>query len=265
MFKNFFADKSLIPAYVIMFGLLCFSGYQYIRSIQIDKTINQMELEYSTIDKGVDAKTNLMDNKDVSDEEKESTDDNNSDIDLSEVHWHDGELHGKNHELIELTPDLLELMKKQSKNDLYTQIRGVSGPPPKGYKYRLNPDGTAKRDQYGQPMLYKIGEPIFEIETHKGFAPTLKQYQQFQDLELKRKESIRDGNSELYESIKSQMSQLRKDAHGDLPYVNITITLETSSKSEHEAAYKRAKELSLPILYEEYRKQGLSHLIPKEY
>ena len=171
----------------------------------------------------------------------------------------------ENHNPIKMTPELEDKLNKQAKQDFYTQIRGVSGPPPAGYKYRITHDGKAMLDENGKPMIYKIGEPIFSLETQKGFAPTLEQYKNYQSLLQNKVDAMKNNDYDKADNIQSEIDQFRKDAQGDLPYINITLTLETSSESEMDAAYKRALELSKPILYEAYGKQGFAHLIPEEY
>ena len=180
-------------------------------------------------------------------------------------HFQDGVLYDENHNPIKMTPELEDKLNKQAKQDFYTQIRGVSGPPPAGYKYRITHDGKAMLDENGKPMIYKIGEPIFSLETQKGFAPTLEQYKKYQSLLQNKVDAMKNNDYDKADNIQSEIDQFRKDARGELPYINITLTLETSSESEMDAAYKRALELSKPIMYEAYRKQGFAHLIPEEY
>ena len=180
-------------------------------------------------------------------------------------HFQDSVLYDENHNPIKMTPELEDKLNKQAKQDFYTQVRGVSGPPPAGYKYRITHDGKAMLDENGKPMIYKIGEPIFSLETQKGFAPTLEQYKKYQSLLQNKVDAMKNNDYDKADNIQSEIDQFRKDARGELPYINITLTLETSSESEMDAAYKRALELSKPIMYEAYRKQGFAHLIPEEY
>ncbi len=166
---------------------------------------------------------------------------------------------------VRISPDHLEKLNKEAGSKFYKNIRGVSGPPPKGYKYRILPDGKVKRDEAGNPMTYKIGDPIFEVILRNKFAPTLDQYNKLKSLEQEASHAIQNGNYDKYDNISDQISTLRKESKGLLPYINITLTGNYSSLNERENAFKDATLLSKPMLYEQYRNQGFEHLIPKEY
>lgn len=166
---------------------------------------------------------------------------------------------------VRVSADRLKELNKYAGDKFYKNIRGVSGPPPDGYKYIIMPDGKAKRGEDGKPIIYKIGAPLFEVILRKDFAPTLDQFNQLKALEENLLYAMQNGNYDESDDIRDQISTLRKESKGMLPYVNITVTAEYSNESEYDAEYKRAEQLSKPVLYQAYRKHGFEHLIPEEY
>ncbi|MDE0636849.1 MAG: UvrB/UvrC motif-containing protein [Candidatus Poribacteria bacterium] len=166
---------------------------------------------------------------------------------------------------VRVTADHLEKLKKEAGRKFYKNIRGVSGPPPEGYKYIIMPDGKAKRDENGNPITYKIGDPIFEIVLREDFAPTIEQFNQLKNLEQELVTAIQNEDFDKADNIRDQISTLRQESNGMLPYVNITVTVETPNETEYDAKYKRAEQLSKPVLYQAYREHGFEHLIPEGY
>ena len=117
-------------------------------------------------------------------------------------------------------------------------------PPPPGYAYRMSDPGVLKLDENGNPMLYKEGEPIFDVAIGTGFAPTYEQYQHYLHLIKVRDIERHAGNDAEADRLNAEIAQLKKEARGDIPVVT-----STQSAPKHiieataEARSQRASEL----------------------
>ena len=80
-------------------------------------------------------------------------------------------------------PDFASLSPEE-RQQIYDQfyIRNGLKPPPKGYKYVWKDEGVARLDEDGNPILLKEGDPWVEVKMGIGFAPTLEEYERYEQL-----------------------------------------------------------------------------------
>ena len=81
------------------------------------------------------------------------------------------------------TPDWNSLTPEQ-KQQIFDQFyieRGLKPPPP-GYKYKWKDIDVPLLDENGNPILHKIGEPDVRIQMRVGFAPTLEEFERYNQL-----------------------------------------------------------------------------------
>ncbi len=82
------------------------------------------------------------------------------------------------------TPDFWSLspeVRQQIFDQFYHQ-RGLN-PPPKGYEYVWKDIGVVLLDENGDPVLKKEGEPWVTVKYGIGFAPTLEEYERYEQLQ----------------------------------------------------------------------------------
>ena len=82
------------------------------------------------------------------------------------------------------TPDFASLSPEEQQRilDQFYLQRGLN-PPPKGYKYRWKDIDVPLLDENGDPVLQKEGEPWVEVKMGIGFAPTLEEYERYEQLQ----------------------------------------------------------------------------------
>ncbi len=137
-------------------------------------------------------------------------------------------------------------------------------PPPKGYDYLLIDDKEIVLDN-GAPFLINMeaDSTQYWITTHTGFAPTLQQYERYQELQRKLKEAKRDNDMNLIQQLSAEIDSLTADAQGKLPSFSTFGKADPSEYGteafEHSLAEKRK-----PILRAAYRHMGLEHLLRPE-
>lgn len=80
-------------------------------------------------------------------------------------------------------PDFWSLSPEE-RQQIYDQFYIQHGlkPPPRGYKYRWKDMGVPLLDENGNPVLQKEGDPWVEIKMGIGFAPTLEEYERYEQL-----------------------------------------------------------------------------------
>lgn len=167
---------------------------------------------------------------------------------------------------VKLTEAHIKQLREQARKEFYQQIRGVNNPPPDGYTYRIDASGKALRDENGDPILHKIGEPRFTVNFQKGFAPTVEQYRLYKQLEQDRIHAIKDKEYSKLKLIELEMEQLRERAKGDLPIIAVTTINYHNVMDSHSVMNSfDVIEKSNRLKYQEYKKLGLDHLIPEEY
>ncbi|MYA69389.1 hypothetical protein F4009_00010 [Candidatus Poribacteria bacterium] len=82
------------------------------------------------------------------------------------------------------TPDFASLSPEEQQQifDQFYLQRGLK-PPPRGYKYRWKDIGVPLLDEDGNPVLQEEGEPWVEVKYGIGFAPTLEEYEKYEQLQ----------------------------------------------------------------------------------
>ena len=150
-----------------------------------------------------------------------------------------------------------QYVKPGSYHDRLYKKYGVD-PPPLGYDYRRSDPWVLKLDENGNPILYKIGEAVFDVHKVPGFAPTYEQYQQYKELIRKRDHERRTGNDAAADQFNAEIYQLKSKAQGLIPIVGSSLGVPTHlAKSALEAEDRRASE----ILRQAYIDMGLGHMV----
>ncbi len=131
-------------------------------------------------------------------------------------------------------------------------------PPPPGYAYRMSDPGVLKLDENGNPMLYKEGEPIFDVAIGTGFAPTYEQYQHYLHLIKVRDIERHAGNDAEADRLNAEIDQLEKEAQGDIPIVTASQSVPTHlAEAASVATDQRASE----ILRQAYIDMDLGYMV----
>ncbi len=131
-------------------------------------------------------------------------------------------------------------------------------PPPPGYRYRMTEPGVLKLDENRKPILYKEGEPVFDIHKIPGFAPTYEQYQEYEALIRQRDEERWAGNDARAEQLNAEIRQLKGKAQGSIPFVTGSLGVPTHLKEEASAEMdRRAHE----VIKQAYIDMGLEHMV----
>ncbi len=265
--KNFFFRKSMIHAcwiILLLIGVIIYS--QINKMIVINKEPSKVYKVPESMKRGNNTATieTSTQKKFVPSNEDKEKSNKETDIDLTKGHWHNGVWHDENHKPVEMTPELMQKLGNRERNSVFNRFDAKNlDPPPKGYKYRLTQAGNLVLDENLNPVLYKIPSPKFRIETRRGFAPTLEQYKRYQKLLSEHRQALESEDFTTADNLQSEIDQLKRVAQGDLPHVTFNITMESPNQSEIDEENQRAEQLSKPILYMEYRKRGLAHLIPE--
>ena len=84
----------------------------------------------------------------------------------------------------ENTPDFASLSPEVQQQifDQFYHERGLN-PPPKGYEYVWKEINVPLLDENGDPVLKKVGDPWVEVKYGIGFAPTLEEYEKYEQLQ----------------------------------------------------------------------------------
>lgn len=137
-------------------------------------------------------------------------------------------------------------------------------PPPKGYDYLLI-DGEEIVIENGKPFLINMVSDTTQywVETITGFAPTLQQYERYQELQRKFKEAKRDNDTTLIQQLSTEIDSLIADAQGKLPSLSTLGKADPSEYGTEAFEYSLAAK-SNTILRAAYRHMGLGHLFPQQ-
>ena len=188
-------------------------------------------------------------------------------------HWHGDEWHAEPHE--ENTPratgeqtatstnkgfELLSIEEQKEAIRIFYLERGLELPP-KGHGYVWDTPGVPKLDENGQPLFYKFGEPLFEVQTQLGFAPTRAQHERYKDLNREYNLANLQGDYAKADNLAAEIRDLRAAAHGEIPTVTYTLVV-TDPNADIETLERHAQLGALQRTYEEYRKVGLDYLVP---
>ena len=116
----------------------------------------------------------------------------------------------------------LSLEERKQLVEIFYRERGLE-PPPEGYEYRWASPDVPMLDDNGEPILHPIGEPIVEIETGIGFAPTPAQYQRYKALQRQYSQHLQAGNIVEAEQIATDIALLEKEAEGKIPIIRVFL------------------------------------------
>ncbi|MCY3740168.1 MAG: hypothetical protein OXH00_04025 [Candidatus Poribacteria bacterium] len=123
-------------------------------------------------------------------------------------------------------------------------------PPPRGYEYIWDDAWVVKRDENGQPVINKIGEPYIQVFTITAFAPNPEQTRRYLELKAQR---LRTTDPNKLEQIRTKMYRIQDEAQGPYPL----ITASASGKKARSKVAQRTKEAHEKALVE----LGLGHLV----
>lgn len=153
------------------------------------------------------------------------------------------------------TPDFwsLPVEERQRIIDQFYHQRGLN-PPPKGYKYRWKEIGVPLLDENGDPVLQKEGEPWVEIRMQVGFAPTLEEYEKYQQLQEDQGWAESRGDVAEVERLTAEIEALEASVQRMRPVHFMTTAVGNEAK---EKSSRRTKEKLDAAL----REHGLEHLI----
>ena len=198
-------------------------------------------------------------------------------------HWHGDEWHAEPHTADETAqarassegeplvphiaapeppPDAIDLSKlspeefEQAIAQFYAQA-GVE-PPPEGYGYLWEAPFVVKRDENGEPMQYKIGEPIITIFYAQGFAPTQAQYEQYKQLQAEANLAELEGDFDTAQQLHNKIQQIRANAQGEVPHVHSRLVVPANMDFEA-AEYNEQRQIE-KALDEAYAEMGLGYL-----
>ena len=198
-------------------------------------------------------------------------------------HWHGDEWHAEPHTVSEtgqvdasveaepliphiaapeLPPDAIDLSKlspeelEQAIAQFYAQA-GVE-PPPEGYDYLWEAPHVVKRDENGEPILHKNGEPVIEISYQRGFAPTYEQYQRFKQLRAEALAAEAEGDFDTAQAARDEMKWIWDNAQGEVPVASSILATPVS------VSYEEAREIHIryidAALDEAYQEIGLGYM-----
>ena len=198
-------------------------------------------------------------------------------------HWHGDEWHAEPHTVSEtgqvdasaeaepliphiaapeLPPDAIDLSKlspeelEQAIAQFYAQA-GVE-PPPEGYGYLWESPFVVKRDENGEPMQYKIGEPIITIFYAQGFAPTQAQYERYKELQAEANLAELEGDFDTAQQLHNEIQQIRANAQGEVPHAHSRLVVPANMDFEA-AEYNEQRQIE-KALDEAYAEMGLGYL-----
>ncbi len=153
------------------------------------------------------------------------------------------------------TPDFwsLPVEERQRIIDQFYHQRGLN-PPPKGYKYRWKEIGVPLLDENGDPVLQKEGEPWVEIRMEVGFAPTLEEYERYEQLQEDQGWAESRGDVAEANRLTAEIEALEASVQRVRPVHFMTSWVGAEAKAK---ASRRTKEKLDAAL----REHGLEHLI----
>ena len=279
MFRDLFSNRLFIGA-LVFFVLIVVGGTLYLRHIE-----NEAQQERAHMQEAV----KQWEQRNTKPAETARVPEGGT----SQVgHWHGDEWHAQPHTPVEVEPlspenaktlktidwkhltpnDLMYLLEKERwphltqaqreivHREFYAQSFGVE-PPPEGYYYRVQEDGSPVLDDNGKPRLFKEGEPIITVKKRIGFAPTREQYKQYKELVAKHDRAYLAGNTAEATKIKSQIRQLKAEARGEVPLVTSSLMAPTSQY----AAARAAANLKINKISDQaYRDMGLGYMVDED-
>ena len=202
---------------------------------------------------------------------------------VSGGHWHGDEWHAEPHTADEtaqarasskgeplvphiaapeLPPDAIDLSKlsPEELEQVIAQFYAQAGvePPPEGYDYLWEAPHVVKRDENGEPILHKNGEPIVEISYQRGFAPTYEQYQQYKQLRAEALAAEAEGDFDTAQAARDEMRWIWDNAQGEVPAASSILATPVS------VSYEEAREIHIryidAALDAAYQEIGLGYM-----
>lgn len=119
--------------------------------------------------------------------------------------------------------------------------------PPEGYKYVWLDVGIPRRDENGNPILIKEGEPFFGVTTVVGFAPTREEFAQYQQMEKDRIAAALRGDDAEVERLYDARLRFWLEHQGEIPSVSVL---------DRPPCVDYTEQIN-ERLYAEYRKSGI--------
>lgn len=145
----------------------------------------------------------------------------------------------------ELTP-----AQQRAAMDQFYRDRGLEPPEP-GYTYYF--------DEQGRAHYHKEYEPIVKIETQIGFAPTLVQYERYQQLQGLLETAKTEGDTAKILQLSTEIDRLKQDAQGEIPTGASVVTFGAPDESI-ESAKQRGVQKAAEQLDKAYAERNLQHL-----
>ena len=128
-------------------------------------------------------------------------------------------------------------------------------PPPQGYYYRCNSDGSTVLDENGMPKLFKDGEPVFMVKKTIGYHPTREQHERYKQLSRKYSEATWRKDSAEQNRLSAAMEKLRAEAQGEIPFITAS-TQHTGDINQTEWNHKLKQRKR-----EDYRKMDIEYIL----
>ena len=155
---------------------------------------------------------------------------------------------------VDNTPDFSSLTPEQQQQ-IYDQFYIQMGlkPPPRGYRYRWKSQGVPLLDENGNPLLLKIGEPDVRIQMRVGFAPTLEEFERYNQLLDDQGWAEARGDVDEVARLDAELDALEASVQRMRPFV-MSISLGDEAASKASRAMKEKLDAAL-------REHGLEHLI----
>ncbi len=151
-------------------------------------------------------------------------------------------------DFFELTPE-----QQQEAIDEFYRSMGLEPPEP-GYAYYWDENGTMH--------YHKAHEPIVEITTRIGFAPTRAQYEMYQRLQQSLSAARASGNLAKVRQLSAEIAQLKEKAQGEVPTGATIVTFGYPGESI-ESAKQRGVQRAQELLEKAREELGLEHLQTK--
>ena len=131
---------------------------------------------------------------------------------------------------------------------------------PLGYTYRWEEPGIPKRDENGNPILHKRGDPIIDIVMSKAFTPTIDEYEMLKTLEIEIGWQYGQGDTNKAESLESDYDKLYEKVQRERP--TVTGWIWAAPKSEKSSDPDKPKRIASEKLKAALIEHGYSYLIP---
>ena len=130
-------------------------------------------------------------------------------------------------------------------------------PPPRGYKYVWKDVFVPRLDEDGNPILLKEGDPWVEIKMGIGFAPTLEEYERYEQLREDYEWADTRGEVAKAERLAAEIEALEASVQRMRPISRISFWSGPSGTEDKARTSRIANEKYNAAL----REHGLAHLI----